>query len=220
MQLDDVTGDAALAMVYANRKFRAHFQALPGFDAVLAQALSASRDPVMSQFRLAFWRGAVRPEANKADLPVDFHDLIAHHDVNGDRLAALVDGWEALLEDLPLTPQQLTAYANARGGNLFALAARIAGQDASEATSRAGAGWALVNFARHCSDQATVQTSLSLAGALLADRPSRLMPRTLKPFALLADFAWDDCRKGPLRWIRPASPMRAIRALGFVRKRH
>lgn len=216
MELGDVIDDAALALAYANRQFRPRFQALLGFDAVLAQALSATRDPLMSQFRLAFWRDAVRRDAHKAELPVDFDDLIAHLDVNRGLLAAVVDGWETLLGDMPLTSDQLTAYGQARGGNLFALAAIIAGEPADAVTLRAGAGWALVDFARHCSDETTVQMSLSLATTLLADRPSRRMPRTLKPFALLADFAWDDCRKGPSRWSNPGSPMRAIRALGFV----
>jgi phytoene synthase len=155
--------DVALALNYGG----ADMVALMRFDRTLAATVAGAKDPALAQLRLAWWR-------TQLEAPVagnDGSDAIRRFGV---RLLPVIDGWERLLASPPLNAPELTAYGEGRG-SLFALL---------EGDRRAGAGWALADFARHCSDPTTRDLARGMADHLLRGRP-----RQPKPLRVLANLA-------------------------------
>lgn len=154
--------DVALALNYAG----ADMVALMRFDRTLAMTVAGARDPALAQLRLAWWRTQfAAPVAGS-----EGYDAIVRF---GSGLTPIVDGWEHLLAPLPLEAASLRAYGTGRGGGLFAL---LGGR------AEAGAGWALADFARHCSDAATRRCARTLAddaltGSLAGPKPLRILAR-------------------------------------------
>jgi phytoene synthase len=155
--------DVALALHYAG----AEMAALMRFDRTLASTVSSARDPALAQLRLAWWR-------TQLDAPVAGNEGFDAIELFGARLLPVIDGWEELLAPLPLDEAALTAYGRGRGV-IFALL----GGDPN-----AGTGWALADFARHCSDAATRELARSIANALLAK-----VSRQPKPLRILTNLA-------------------------------
>ncbi len=156
--------DVALALHYGD----ANAHALMRFDRILANTVSNARDPALAQLRLAWWR-------TQLDAPVAGSEGYAAVTVFGARLMPIIDGWEQLLAPLPLDDAGLSAYGEGRGA-IFTL---LGG------SPDRGAGWALADFARHCSDPATACRARALADAALAVRSHR-QPRPLRILAKLA----------------------------------
>src|SRR5262249_61196893 len=82
--------------------------------------------------------------------------------VAGTEIAAVVEGWEALIDDPDLGAETLELHARERGARLFELAGRVLGLDAPW-LANAGAGWALVDLARHVSGGERVDAILETA---------------------------------------------------------
>jgi 15-cis-phytoene synthase len=129
--------------------------------------------------------------------------------LTGTALAALVDGWEHLLAEEVLGSDHRAAYADARGGALFRLSARLLGCEPFAGLEAAGAGWALVDLARHSSKAEEASAALGLAKARFAEAPRR-WPSRLRPLGMLAILASRDAAAGPGT---PASPGRMLRML-------
>ncbi len=151
--------------------------------------------------RLTWWHEALR-EARTVR-PVD-PLLVALADARAIDLAALlplIDGWEELLEPLPLSDEALQRYADLRGGTLFQVASTLLGGADAAAAGRL---WALVDLAYRVSDPDTAARALALA----TDAPGPL-PR---PLAMLRTLARHDrARFGRPR--RQGAPARIARAL-------
>jgi phytoene synthase len=105
---------------------------------------------------------------------------------------------------LPLEPDALLHFAEARGGTLFAAAARLLGGEELVA-AQGGRLWSLVDLAFRISDRSTAELALKLAPAA----PRRL-PRSL---AMLAALASRDRAAGLNRRRRQGSPARVLRAM-------
>jgi 15-cis-phytoene synthase len=208
-----IGSDVQLALVYAPAKLRADCAALLGFDAALGQAFRATDEVGLIQIRLAWWCDQLdQPEA-RAPVVASLHALMQRHNVSPDMLGAIIDGWAVLLDDPPYSDAQLINYARARGGGLFSAAARMAGGEANE---RAGLGWALTDFARHCSHPETAARAMALARDALCDNVAATLPKLMRAFAILTRFAQADCLR-PLNQQRVAgSPYRIIQAIGFA----
>lgn len=155
--------DVALALNYAGSEMAA----LMRLDRVLASTVSGARDPALAQLRLAWWR-------TQLEAPVSGNEGYDAIKLFGPALLPVIDGWEQLLAPLPLNEAALRAYGEGRGA-IFALL----GGDA-----QAGAGWALADFSRHCSNAATRDLARSVADALLHRAPRQ--PKALRVLTNLA----------------------------------
>ncbi|MES2755482.1 MAG: squalene/phytoene synthase family protein [Pseudomonadota bacterium] len=178
--------EVVLAIAYAPAAARPGLRALWALDTRLAELLRGTRDPALGQLRFKWWHDAVAaPEAAPRGEPV----LAALRDagLSGTVLTAMVEGWAALLDGAD--DAALDAYARGRGGGLFAAAATILGSDSDVAD--AGAGWALVDLARHSGDPAVATRALALGGERLARAPRR-WTRALRPLGMLAKLARRD----------------------------
>ncbi|WP_415642669.1 squalene/phytoene synthase family protein [Sphingomonas antarctica] len=161
--------DIALALNYVRGEDRNDFTALLRFDRTLATTVSGARDPALAQLRLAWWR-------TQLDAPVAGSDGYEAVVMFGAKLMPLIDGWERLLSPLPLDEAVLQDYANGRGATIFAL---LGGHAAT------GAGWALADFARHCTDTETRSRARRMADTALSLRLSG-QPKPLRVMARLA----------------------------------
>lgn len=202
--------ERALALAYAPAAAREALGMLFRLDERLGDVVRTTSEPMLGQMRLTWWHEALSaPEtAPRGEPLLDELRRIAPSDRA--TLARLVEGWEELLEPLPLDEGALEAFARSRGGGLFACAARLLRADAG-GLERAGEGWALVDLAFNISDRETAERALAIARERLAAR--RRWPKALRPLGLLAALAARDARAGLGKPRRQGSPGRVARAL-------
>jgi 15-cis-phytoene synthase len=187
-----------IVFAYAPRASRDALSALWACDAALGRVVATTTEPMIGQMRLTWWHerltGLDAGEAPAEPVLAALRDVVRLHDVTGAMLAGLVEGWEVLLDPLPLSDDVLRTYADKRGDGLFALSARVIGRPV---IAGLGAGWALIDFATHCSDQVTAERAWAMAGDILAGagwtapKPLRILSliakaRASAPFAELA----------------------------------
>lgn len=207
-----MTADQRLALAYAKGNLRPFFAVLLQLDAELGAAVSAASEPMLGQIRLAWWRDAIASGRDEAPLLA----ALRAHDVDGrlrPSLAAMVDGWETLLQPVPLGEAALKDYAEGRGRGLFRAAACVAG-GAGDDVGSTGAGWALIDFAFHCSDVVTAEKAFAMGRLALEDAAP--LPGSLRPFQIMTRFARSDIRRGLHRGSAAGSPARIVDALRVV----
>ena len=200
--------ERSLAIGYAPRDRRPGLAALFAFDARLGDVLRTTREPMVGQMRLAWWREAVAALNERAP-PAEpvlraWADHVLPLGICGGDLAVLCDGWEHLLAD-PLDASALIAVARERGGALFTLAARLLGGGHRDVT-RVGEGWALADVAGHLRDPALAGEARHRARERLGGVERERWPRALRPLGALALLARSDLAGGI-----PGSPRRIAR---------
>lgn len=194
--------ERALSLVYAPVAARAALGLLWRLDEQLGAIVARTDNQAVGQMRLTWWHEALRTA--RSTRPVDplLIALADEHAIRLEALLPLIDGWEELLEPLPLPDEALLRFADNRGAVLFGVASGLLGGGGA-----AGAGrlWALVDLAFRVSDRTTAERALSLA----SDGGGPL-PRSL---AVLSALALYDRRRGLDRPRRQGSPGRMLRAL-------
>lgn len=186
-QLHPVT---RLALAYATRSSRPRLLAFIALDMRLAGIVRNSREPMLAQLRLAWWREQLRQDG--ADWPEGESLLAALRSWNGKHreLEPLVDGWEAMTGTAPLPEAAFLQLADARGTAFAALAGDIAQGDAK----RMGRNWALVDIAGRLTNPQERATVTALANAQDWRRGS--LPRSLRPLVVLHGLAKRSLRAG------------------------
>lgn len=163
--------ERALALGYAPGGARAAIDALFALDGALGQILRTGREPLISQMRLTWWHDALT-RLDIAPPPAEpilqaLADAVLPRGVSGAGLAAMVEGWEALLDPGPGDPASRALFADRRGGDLFRAAGTVLGARGNPPLALVGSGWALADLARHLGDRATAEAALSEARAIL-----------------------------------------------------
>lgn len=181
-----------LALSYTSDRSRAALEALFALDAALGKVLRTTREPLVGQMRLAWWREALQGlDASGAPAePVlrSLTEAVLPIGITGRALSGMVDAWEPLLGEIGMGP--IDDHARLRGGALFAFAGRALGAAQSDPIGEAGEGWALADLAANLSDSALASEARGRAATILAHarRPrwSR-NGRVLGALALIAD---------------------------------
>jgi phytoene synthase len=209
----DLDPDRTLALSYVPARRRAAVGALWRLDSALAAALAGGREPMISRIKLAWWREALeRLDREPAPAEPALQALAEHvlpASVGGAELAAMEEGWAILASPEALTPDQLGAYARARGGGLFRFTARLLG-DPETALEDAGEAWALVDLARHCATSEDADTALAAARQCVLPRR---WPSRLRPLGMLAALAARDLDPARPPWEARGAPARMWRML-------
>jgi 15-cis-phytoene synthase len=205
--LSDFDPDVTIALAYARADLRKDFAALLALDAQIGKIVRTAKEPMLARIRLAWWREQLEG-FEAAPPPADpilqaVRVLLQRHDVNGGALVPMVNGWETLLEELPLDEGALTDYAVGRGGTLFEMADRIAKSASGADAKTCGEAWAQNDLGR-------------FNGVGAARKCAVLMPKALRPFAILARFAERDVADGIEHRARPGSPRRMMQAAGYA----
>ena len=204
----DAALDIVLGLVPPSR--RASLAALMALDARLGEIVASTREPMLGQMRLTWWRDALarldQAAAPPEPLLIRLREEVLPDGVGGGDLARLTDGWMSLLsEDVP----ELELYASARGGCVFALAQGLLGIEQLGSTTAAGEAWALADLSRRSRTPAIIEKARSLAESRRADAFAQRWPAKARPLGVLALLAWFDAI--------PSSPARQLFALAKFR---
>jgi phytoene synthase len=203
-----------LARLYAPPDRRPAFEALLALDDRLGELVRAAREPLVGQMRLTWWHQALTaldtapPPAEP--LLADLATIVLPVGVTGAALADQVEGWEALLDGEPPDGDALVAAAEARGGRLFAAAARAMG--GGEVPPTAGAGWALADFARRLSDRQVAAMARDSALPRVETAMSVAWPGRLRALGAMVLTAREN-----LRDTRPEGHPRRVARLAWHR---
>lgn len=165
-----------LAASYAPPTTARKWRALLLLDTRLAGFVSQASEPILAQMRLAWWRDQLRlpvPDRASGD------PLLAAigRDFTGQdaALISLVEGWERLVADAPLTDGAIDEFAKGRAAAICS----IADEDAINPARV----WALADLAAHTSDPNEKERVLVSAAGYPA-RPDKLS-REMRPLAVL-----------------------------------
>jgi phytoene synthase len=203
-----------LALAYAPGSARMPTLALFALDARLAGILRHSREPMMAQLRLSWWRESL--DRDHQEWP-DGEPLLAalrSWDGGHNALGALVDGWEALTGAAPLAGPALEAMALGRAEAFSALAHALGREDEAQAAHRLGHQWGLADLAMRLGDAQERATAASLARAQMS-RPVRVS-RHLRPLLVVHGLAHRRLHKGAeAAALSPAAVLKAMR-LGLL----
>ena len=215
--LSQIDPECRLALAYVRPRHRDAVGALFALDAALAMVIAGGGQPLTRQLKLAWWRDALGrldhapppPEPVLQQVVVD----VLPFGIPGAELGAMTEGWEHLLGDGLLSPSDMKAYAQLRGGLLFEFAARILAENPTPAVARAGEAWALADLARRSRAAGDIAAALS-AVRERTDAHARL-PIPLRPLGMLAMLAARDAERGPGRIETRGAPRRMLAMLRY-----
>ncbi|QQN74217.1 squalene/phytoene synthase family protein [Croceicoccus sp. YJ47] len=169
-----------LALAYAPRRARGAWRAFMALDRRLAQLIDPSREPMLAQMRLAWWRETFARPAG--EWPAG-EPLLAALRPWGEGRAAfteLVDGWEAMIGDAPLATVDIAATAQGRAAAMAGLSRVLNGGAVAALAYR----WALADLAVHMGDETERGRAMTLLRAAAA--PERRAGRAMRPLIVLA----------------------------------
>lgn len=211
--------ERALSLAYAPPAVRPALALLWALDEQLGGIVASTSQPAVGQIRLTWWHDALAGLRTRPPPAEPLLCAIAAEDrIDPAALLPLIDGWEALLDPLPLDSAAVALHAASRGGTLFAAGAGLLGRADPDAVHRARAAgqlWALADLVHRISDGETAARARAAAAPLLAARAGS-WPRSLRPLGLLAGFARRDLALPPGRPRRQGAPSRLLRALAFA----
>ncbi len=172
-----------LALAYAPRRARPAWLALLALDARLGQQVRVQREPILTQLRLAWWRERLGEPAGRWPKGEPQLEALSVWQGEYGSLTALVDGWEELLGDAPLSFAKLENFVAGRAVAFQTLARVLGRADADNAAHRAGEGWAIADLAAHVTHPEERAGAMALAKKHDWRRPR--LPRELRPLSIL-----------------------------------
>lgn len=214
--LEDLPPEARIALAWSPPRLRARLGTALALDRRLARIAMRTREPMLGQMRLAWWREALgKPIADRprGDLVLD--SAGKHWAGREAGLIALVDGWEVLVSVPQIGTDEAEAFARQRAA-FFALLPNEAAPPAMAEAVAAARVWALADAAAAVSDPAE-RAVLIAAGQAAAARPMRL-PAALRGLAVLVALGRRALARGgrPLMEGRAAA-LSALRGAIFLR---
>lgn len=214
--LQSLPAASRLALAYAPARARMPTLALFALDARLAGLLRHSREPMLAQLRLSWWRESLGRDCEEWPMGEPLLAALRSWDGQHSALTALVDGWEALTGPAPLPAETLQAMAQGRGEAFAALAHTLGRDSEADAARRLGVQWGLADLAMRLGNP---QERVA-AAALAVEEPGSgpYVSRSLRSLLVLRGLARRRLDKGQEEAaISPAALLIALRLglLGF-----
>jgi phytoene synthase len=189
--------DRLTALDAAPPRVRPALSALWDLDLAFADIVATTSQPALGAIRMAWWRERLEdlgtaPARAEPRLQAVAAELLPRG-VTGAELSQLERGWLPLLDPFPWG-EAAAEGLRSRGRMLFGIGARLLGAEPSDAEA-AGALWALVDGATHCSDAASrgfLCSQARLAGKEVPDK----LPSKVRPLTVLGALAAYDLRSG------------------------
>ncbi len=211
--------ERALAIQHARAAARPALAALFLLDHRFGTILAGTGEPQIGAMRLIWWREALeRLDASPAPaepLLTTVAETLLPLGISGAELAAMEEGWMALLEGDPPDAELIARHGEERGARLFLLAGRILGEEAVSPDgllADAGAGWALADLARRLRSPVGAAGARDQAVKRLEIIADRRWPRSLRPLGMLAMLARRDAQaSSPERRGAPGRLLRMLR---------
>ena len=168
-------------------------------DERLAHVVRTVREPAIAAIRMAWWREALAVHdlsKGKSEPLVEAWRARPRNAAADQAVEQMINGWYVLADGATLTVDDLQAYAEGRGSGLFGLLAADCDSYSIESVRRAGALWALWDFAGHVSDEKLAEQAMELARRYLDQGSGLTKQRRLKPLLRAAGLARRDVEKG------------------------
>lgn len=194
--LDAIPIEQRLALAYARPADKPLMLGIFLLDTRLAATVRGGREPVLAQIKLAWWREQLARPPGERPAGEPLLAMLAPLAAQGAALGRLVDGWEQLLGESPLTRAALEDFAAGRGAAFAALAHHMGLADAASAAERAGRGWAAADLAAKLGQPEERAAALELAAR--HDWGRVALPRRLRPLQVLHGLARRERGQGPL----------------------
>lgn len=174
-----------LALAYAPKSAGQVMLGMLALDARLASVVRATREPVLGQLRLAWWREQLTTQASSYGDAL----LTLLHQTRIDRAALvdLVDGWEQFLCAEPLHGRAIAALAASRSRAMAAVAAQDVRSMQREGAAQAAYGWALADLAARIGEPSAKAEAVALATGHDWQRPC--LAREMRPLVVLHGLA-------------------------------
>ena len=210
--IDLADPERALAVAYAPADKRAALAAIFALDERFGGIVSSTSETMIGLMRLAWWREALekldRDPAPAEPLLGLLAATLLPRGVTGAALAAIEDGWTALLDGEP-DPDAIARHGRERGGNLFAAAATLLGATDSRLPI-AGEVWALTDLGFRHSNAQVRETALARAKQLAESLPKSRWLGPARPLAALFVLARKDAQTGRRTQARPDRLLRML----------
>lgn len=183
----DTTTRIAIGHAPADR--RAALAAVFALDARLRRTVASTREPMIGQLRLAWWREALE-RLDTAPPPGEpvlraISDAVLPHGVSGADLAESIAGWEPLVAAATLDAGTMQRYAHERGERVFDAASRVLGGGGPQVAA-AGRAWAYADFARRPLGGAAAPAVRRSARMALDESSVQRWPNCDRPLGILA----------------------------------
>lgn len=190
--------DLTLALGHVPARQRPALRALFAIDAAMGDVVRTSSQPMLGAIRLAWWRerlealdsGSVPAEPRLRAVAAQ----LLPSGISGGDLAPLERSWLRLFD--PFVWDVGTAEAIcSRGRLLFAIGKHLLG-GTSERIDMAGGLWALVDSARHCSDERSRAMLVEQARTLARKLGTAPFEVAVRPLTILTALAVRDLKRG------------------------
>ena len=211
-QIASISVERRLALAYAPASARALWLGLFALDARLSVVVRGAHEPLLAQIKVAWWRDELTKPAAVRALGEPLLALLDSWSDQTAALCALIDGWEVLLNDGPLSSDAMMQVADARAQACGGLAALLGLHAAIPEVERAARGWALAELGAALSDPEQIARAIGL-NAQLDWRRVRL-PREMRPLQVLYGLAARQRGQGSIM-PGPIAGLRAVR-LGLL----
>lgn len=206
--------ERALAVAYAPAEARSALTALFALDERFGGIVSSTSEPMIGLMRLAWWREALekldRDPAPAEPLLGLLAAQVLPRGVSGAALAAIEDGWAALIDGEP-DDDAIARHGRERGAHLFNAAALLLGVD-DPRLAKAGEVWALADLGYRHSSASVREKARSQARKRADELPSGRWAASARPLAALFVLARRDAGAGSRA---QGSPGRLLRMLAL-----
>lgn len=182
-----------LALAYAAARLREPTLAVLALDARLAGIVRRTREPMLGQIKLAWWRERLREPVSAWPGGEPLLQALRPLSDHRHTLAAVVDGWESLIGDPPLHAEAIARAGSGRAQGFVALA-QLAGARPSAGVETAATQWAAADLALHFGDPQEAGAARAVALSGTAATPA--LPRAMRPLAVLRGLALRRLRRG------------------------
>lgn len=186
----------------------------------MAAIVASAREPAIAAMRLLWWRDAlIRLDDPHAVVPAEpllemAANMLVAAGLSGEAIAAIEEGWAALLEAEEPDEAEIIAHAEYRGARLFTLSARLLGAVPHD-VGKAGEGWALADLGHRLRGFPARKLARDRAADALGRVEIVGWPAALRPLGLLTALAGSDAATPADRLRRQGSPKRLFRALAY-----
>ena len=181
--------DRSLVRLYWPVELRPAFDALFAIDDAMGDVVAKATEPALAAIKLAWWRDRLE-ELDEGKVPAEPRleaavEALLPRGISGAAMAAIEDGWAALLEK-----QQDSERVADRGAKLFGIASTLLGP-VDPIAAIAGRLYATTSAARRG------LAPMALTERELRQVAHRRFPKAVRPLTGLAALAARDSRRGP-----------------------
>jgi 15-cis-phytoene synthase len=183
--LEALSPPSRLALAYAPGPARLAWLALLSLDARLAAVVRGASEPLIGQIRLAWWRERLSEPSSNWPAGEPLLALLREWGGGHEALRPMVDGWEILLGEAPLSAEAFAEAAAGRAACAVALAERLGLHRNRAQVARVAREWALADFAAKVGDP----RELAVLEGLVQDTGRARLPRSMRPLVVLHGLA-------------------------------